>query len=188
MWERKLKTFIVQPNINRKYKIKNLIGKGTFGSVHIGERIVDPHYHLDPFEEGCHESKQVAVKIILIKSLMDCQDAIDTLASEVISHWKFGRCGGVVSLLEVFEEGEYVYFVQELQEKGTLLGKIIGQLIFEERHIKFMMIQLLMSVDFIHRKGFMHRDLKPENILVNSDKNGFLKLMVADLGLVVQLP
>lgn len=51
-----------------------------------------------------------------------------------------------------------------------------------------MMIQLLMSVDFIHRKGFMHRDLKPENILVNSDKNGFLKLMVADLGLVVQLP
>lgn len=51
-----------------------------------------------------------------------------------------------------------------------------------------MMIQLLLSVEFIHRKGFMHRDLKPENILVNSDNNGFLKLMLADLGLVVQLP
>ena len=85
---------------------------------------------------------------------------------------------------EIFEDGEYVYFVQELQEKGTLQERIVTQRTFEESHIKFMMIQLLLSLDFIHRKGFMHCDLKPENILINSENNGFLKLMLADLGLV----
>lgn len=41
MWETKFKKYIVQPNISMQYKIKDLIGKGTFGSVHIGEKVVD---------------------------------------------------------------------------------------------------------------------------------------------------
>ena len=30
-------------------------------------------------------------------------------------------------------------------------------------------IEILESVDFLHKQNIIHRDLKPENILINSD-------------------
>ena len=51
-----------------------------------------------------------------------------------------------------------------------------------------MMIQLLLSVHFIHIKGFVHRDIKPENILINSYQYGLPKLMIGDFGLADRVP
>jgi len=45
--------------------------------------------------------------------------------------------------------------------------------------IKGLMYQLLLGIDFCHRRRIMHRDLKPQNLLIN--KRGVLKL--ADFGL-----
>ena len=71
-----------------------------------------------------------------IKNFIDDQAAIETIASEVASHRHFSRCGGVVPLLEIYEDSENVYIFLELQQHGTLLGKIhsINEL-FTERQI-----------------------------------------------------
>lgn len=42
--------------------------------------------------------------------------------------------------------------------------------------------QLLLTVDFMGRKGIIHRDLKPENILLNSKAQGVYDLRIADFG------
>lgn len=43
------------------------------------------------------------------------------------------------------------------------------------------MIQMLLSVDLMHRKGIVHRDLKPDNVLLLEEDS--LSVCVTDLGM-----
>ena len=56
----------------------------------------------------------------------------------------------------------------EYQEGGTLGDKLKKQVRYSEDDAKIIVAQLLLTVDFMSRKGIIHRDLKPENILLNS--------------------
>ena len=42
--------------------------------------------------------------------------------------------------------------------------------------------QILLTIDFMVRKGIIHRDLKPENILLNSKTEGIYDIRLADFG------
>lgn len=44
------------------------------------------------------------------------------------------------------------------------------------------MAQLLLTLDFMEKKGLIHRDLKPENIMFNSRDEGILDIRLADFG------
>ena len=41
--------------------------------------------------------------------------------------------------------------------------------------------QLVLALDYLHRRGFIYRDLKPENILVTADRT----IKLVDMGLAV---
>ena len=49
------------------------------------------------------------------------------------------------------------------------------------------MAQLLLAVNFIHKKGIVHRDLKLDNILLNSSTQGNFDVRIADFGLASTL-
>ncbi len=38
-----------------------------------------------------------------------------------------------------------------------------------EMQIKKIMLDLLLGVDYLHKKGVLHRDLKPANVLIGKD-------------------
>lgn len=49
------------------------------------------------------------------------------------------------------------------------------------------MAQLLLTIDFMTRKGVIHRDIKPENILLNSKEPGVFDIRLADFGFATVL-
>lgn len=52
------------------------------------------------------------------------------------------------------------------------------------------MTQLLLTMDFIHKKGVVHRDIKLDNILINNREDGEYKVKIADFGMAsfIQVP
>ncbi|PIC20511.1 hypothetical protein B9Z55_025686 [Caenorhabditis nigoni] len=53
-----------------------------------------------------------------------------------------------------------------------------------KRDVRFYMSELVLAVEFLHKKNYIHRDIKRENIFVH--RSGHIKL--ADFGLVRRLP
>ncbi len=73
----------------------------------------------------------------------------------------------------------------EYQEEGSILGKIFGSVEFSEEQAKFIMLQLLLSIDFLNKRDIAHRDLKIDNILINKIVDGDYYVKIADFGLAI---
>ena len=52
-----------------------------------------------------------------------------------------------------------------------------------ESQARVVMMQLLLTLDFIHKKGVVHRDIKLDNILINNIDEGEYKVKIADFGI-----
>ena len=63
--------------------------------------------------------------------------------------------------------------------EADLRDLILTQQKLSDRHVQFLMFQLVSALHYTHAANILHRDLKPENILINSD----CKLKICDFGL-----
>ncbi|KAJ6232804.1 cell cycle protein kinase dbf2-related [Anaeramoeba flamelloides] len=85
----------------------------------------------------------------------------------------------LVKLLATFQDDEYLYFVMNYHSGGDLKSLISEVGAVNEDAAKFYLAEMFLSVEDLHKQGFIHRDIKPENFLISS--NGHLKL--TDFGL-----
>jgi len=51
-----------------------------------------------------------------------------------------------------------------------------------ERVTKFLILQVLRALQYLHEKGISHRDLKPENVLVSTPETDFPQCKLCDFG------
>jgi calcium/calmodulin-dependent protein kinase I len=70
----------------------------------------------------------------------------------------------------------------DMAKHGSLLTKMTAmQRRFSEEETRTIMIQLLLTVDLMHRNGMIHRDIKLDNVLILEEDT--LDICIADLGM-----
>ena len=85
----------------------------------------------------------------------------------------------LVKLLYAFQDQENIYLAMEYVPGGDFRSLLNNSGVLINRHARFYIAEMFLSVDALHKLGFIHRDLKPENFLI--DSTGHIKL--TDFGL-----
>ena len=58
----------------------------------------------------------VAIKIMDKKRLLNSENGVQCLVREIRVHWLITDCDGVLQLLEIYEDDDFVYLVLEYQK------------------------------------------------------------------------
>jgi serine/threonine protein kinase len=177
-------------------------GSATLGIGITGERHddVEDRYHVHPrvIGSGHHGSVRECVeratgRRYAIKSIRkdDAHVRPDAIVRE-IALLRETRHRGIVGLVDVVEDEDYVHVVTELCRGGELYDGIIRKTsdrrddgdapCFAEDEAARVVYQILSAVSYMHEKGIVHRDIKPENVLFETS-NEDSPIKIIDFGL-----
>ena len=153
-----------------KYNLIKQIGSGGTCSVYKGHPSEDPS-HIFAIKLYTEDYKKYFEKEILIKDLLQ-----DT--NLFLSLKKYGT-----GYLHIHEENclfnndihtiQKVYYeIEDLAENGELFNYIYElKRGFTEQIAAKIFLNILKSVNLLHKRGIIHGDIKPENILIGNDFN-----------------
>ena len=140
--------------VTKVWKVKQRLGKGSFGEVRLEERT----------DEQTEEKDRRAVKRILTNS-SDLQKDYEQELKALLefSKPKYKEAAVFVEFLGWFEDHDSVYLAMEYVPHGDLEDNIPpkGEPI-NELEIREITSQILSGLEIMHKEGFAHRDLKPK--------------------------
>lgn len=87
----------------------------------------------------------------------------------------------IITLVNSFEDNDFVYIVTSFCPNGTLLEYLVENGASTEQRARTWLRQLVDATKHCHDRGVVNRDIKLDNILLDVDHN----LVVADFGLAV---
>ncbi|KAM0938184.1 putative mitogen-activated protein kinase CMGC-MAPK family [Dioscorea sansibarensis] len=160
------KDFFTEYGDANRYKIQEVIGKGSYGVVcsaidtQTGEKVAIKKIH-DIFEH-MSDAARILREIKLLR-LLRHPDIVE------IKH---------IMLPPSRRDFKDIFVVFELME-SDLHQVIKANDDLTGEHYRFFLYQLLRALKYIHTANVYHRDLKPKNILANAN----CKLKICDFGL-----
>ena len=137
--------------VGNKYILTNKIGEGSFGNIFQG-------FHKD-------HKNDVAIKIEKNKGLLKHEARIYNLL----------RNSSFIPRIRLYgRDGNYSYLVMDLL--NVSLGKLLTlrKSKFSYKTTLMIIINLLESIELIHKNNIVHRDIKPDNFMISQkpdDKN-----------------
>jgi len=154
-------------NFEEAYKVGKVLGKGGFGTVYLGMRIVD--------------GKEVAIKHVGRHKVLEW--AIiggRRVPLELKLLYSVQKVEGVIQLLDFFENKDsFIYVMEKPSNSKDLFDFITEKGALNEDLSKNFFRQVTSTILACHKNGVVHRDIKDENILVDL-KTG--KLSLIDFG------
>ena len=145
------------------YNIQEIIGKGTFSVVKLGENKLT--------------KEKVAIKIMEKNKIINQEDLIRI--QREIEMLKGLNHPNVIKIYKILEDSKKIYIIMEYCENGELFNRIVSKRRLYEDEAALFYYQLINGLEYIHKNKIVHRDLKPENLLLS--KNDILKII--DFGL-----
>ena len=145
------------------FRFNKIIGTGGFGKV----------WHVET-RKG---SRTFALKEMQ-KSLIIARNGVSSILNErlLLSLLKHPF---IVSMQYAFQDRLRLYLVMELMPGGDLRTYLSKRRIISEPEAKFMIVCILIGLEYLHINGIIHRDIKPENLVF--DSKGYLR--ITDFGI-----
>jgi eukaryotic-like serine/threonine-protein kinase len=143
-----------------QYEIRELLGEGGIGQVHVGYDTV--------------LEREVAIKSLRPELLND-KNFVDRFRAEATSLARLNH-PNVTTVFSLLPEGRNLYMIMELVRGDTLdalLKKRNGPLGVKESLA--IIAQAADGLSYAHSMGVIHRDIKPANLMVT--QTGLLKIM-----------
>jgi len=143
-----------------KYTELEIIGRGNFGSATL-VRSEDNNIYVAKkvLLGGLSEKEQAGAKLEV--------NLLRELKHPHVVEYKdsYIEDNVLIIIMEYCEEGDLTYFIKKKAQKNETL---------DEKLILNWFLQLLLALEFVHRKKILHRDIKSSNIFLRS--NGTVKL------------
>ncbi|XP_063901660.1 protein kinase C delta type-like isoform X2 [Zophobas morio] len=150
------------------FTFKAVLGRGNFGKVILAKATKYKHVPDAPL---------FAIKLIKKWSALDEEESIFTekrilqLVTEVKHPF-------LIHMYACFQTPDHLCFCMEYAAGGDLMMHI-HRAIFTNQRGQFYAAEVLLGLEFLHKRGIVYRDLKLDNLLL--DKDGHIK--IADFGL-----
>ncbi|KAG2499808.1 hypothetical protein HYH03_002104 [Edaphochlamys debaryana] len=145
-----------------KYERVQSLGKGAFGFVQLGRNV---------------QSGELAAIKFLKRG-----DVNKYVESEIVNHSVL-RHPHVIQFKEVFLTSEYICIAMEYATGGSLFHYVQKQTRLKEAVARWFFQQLIIGVDYCHKRGVANRDIKLENTLLQKVNGLPLPLLkICDFG------
>lgn len=166
--------FVIGKLLDRRYRILEFLGAGSFGQTYLAEDIRRP---------GCPKC--------VIKHLRPIRNTSKSILAarrrflrEAHSLEKLGKHDRVPLLLAYFESKQHFFLVEDYIPGHPLSEEIVPGSPLSESQTLALLQEVLEILDFVHSQGVIHRDVTPANI-IRRETDG--KLVLIDFGAVKEI-
>eukprot|EP01080_Neovahlkampfia_damariscottae_P006669 gene6669-10833_t len=147
------------------YVLKEKLGKGSFGVVHLATDL--------------KTGSPVAVKILCKKDMDADFQGIEHLKGMEIKIHKQVQHSNIAKLLEIIETDDDIYMIMEYCSGGKI-EKMVEYNPFDESTARNYFKNILNSLEYLHAKNICHRDVHLGNILLDKTTD---QVKLIDFGL-----
>ncbi|KXH50969.1 hypothetical protein CSIM01_11649 [Colletotrichum simmondsii] len=180
-----------------QYVIKEEIGRGSYGAVHLATDQFGTEYAVKEFSkvrlrkraqsnilrQGARRPQRFAPRVSLNAPLSphfgeggnagwNVEDALFFIREEIAIMKKLNH-PNLVQLIEVLDDPEEdsLYMVLEMCKKGVVMKVGLNEKAkpYGEDSCRYWFRDLILGIEYLHEQGVIHRDIKPDNLLLTED-------------------